>query len=234
MHHRSTLTPMQLGLGMDAAAKSILPGLAPVRTAPGAAGVELGATGMVGQLPDLTLSPYWARSERPCWVGGSPPPRNSLSGLEGLGPEPALHRKTKCRTKGTGVQDGRRREGLNAKPGPHLSQPQEGSLPPCPQAVPCPVGGTEALGRGRGSSEKEGSFPRAGHASTSQSPRASLSTLQPSRQVKAEIGEWVHLAVRRGVASAGPPVSGTPASPSASVDFTGPQGSEAASGPNWS
>lgn len=76
---------------------------------------------MVGQLPGLTPSPYWARSERSCWVGSSLAPRNSLSGLEGLGPGPALHRKTKCRTEGTGAQDERRREGLNAKPGPHLS-----------------------------------------------------------------------------------------------------------------
>lgn len=97
VHHRATLTPVQLGLGMDAAAKSILPGLAP-----GASGVELGATGMVGQLPGQTPSPYWASSEHPCWVGSSPPPRNSLSGLEGLGPGPALHRKTKCRMEGTG------------------------------------------------------------------------------------------------------------------------------------
>ena len=104
-HRRATLTPVQLGLAMDPAAKSILPGLAPVRTVPGASGVELGASGMVGQRPGLTPSPSWARPERPFWVGSSPPPRNSLSGLEGPGPGPTLHRKTKCRPEGAGAQD---------------------------------------------------------------------------------------------------------------------------------
>lgn len=185
---------------------------------------------MVGQLPGLTPSPYWARSERSCWVGSSLAPRNSLSGLEGLGPGPALHRKTKCRTEGTGAQDERRREGLNAKPGPHLSPGRLSA--PLSSGCPLPSGRDRGSGEGRGggSGEKEGSFPITGHASISQS----LSTLQPSQQVEAEIGEWVHLAVGGGGRISGTSSIRHPSLTLSQCGLHGPQGSEAASGPNWS
>lgn len=172
-HTAGPLSPtVQLGLGMDPAAKSILPGLAPVRTAPGASGVELGASGIVGQRPGLTPSPSWARPEHPCWVGSSPPPRNSWSGLEGPGPGPALHRASAGRR----GQEPRTQAGVRACIPSWAPTSAPGRLS-APLSAGCPLPSWEGRGLGGagGVVRNKAAPPEQGH----HTPQ-NLSTLQPS------------------------------------------------------